>query len=171
MVPNYYIRKNIKDRGGQMGKVLSINISDVRGVVKTSVDRVRIIEGWGLEGDAHGGDWERQVSIFPVEALDKVPPGKKAEVLSGGYTENFTIAGIPIEQICVGDEVVIGREAVIRILHIGKEDFKEHGRHYIVSREGRFGKVIKGGEVRVGDTVSVLEPQINNRHMPKIIIE
>jgi len=140
-----------------VGKVLSINISAVRGVDKNSIDQVKVIEGWGLDGDAHGGDWDRQVSIFPVECLKKVPPEKKEEVLKGGYTENFTVSGIDPSLLAAGVLVKIG-EAVIKILYIGKDRFKEHGRPYIVSREGRFGKVVKGGRVKVGDTVSIHRP-------------
>ncbi len=133
-----------------MGRVLAINISHVKGIEKNSIEQVEVIEGWGLKGDAHGGDWDRQVSIFPVESLEKVPPEKKEEVFNGGYTENITIAGIMPSDLAVGNFVSIG-EAVIKILHIGKDEFKEHGRPYIVSREGRFGRVTKGGLIRTGD--------------------
>lgn len=137
-----------------MGTVLSINVSAVRGICKNSVDQINVIEGWGLEGDAHGGDWDRQVSIFPVEALAKVPPDKKEEVLKGGYTENFTISGLAPEDLMVGRLVQIGT-AVVEILHVGKDVFKEHDRPYIVSREGRFGRVVRGGVVKVNDQVEI----------------
>ena len=137
-----------------MGKVLSINISAVKGIVKDSVEEVNVIENWGLEGDAHAGDWDRQVSIFPVEALVKVPEHKKEEVLEAGYTENFTVSGIPLEDLQAGVTAKIG-EAEIFIHQIGKEH-KEFGRPYIVSREGRFGRVVKGGKVKVGDEIKVL---------------
>jgi len=113
-----------------------------------------VIENWGLEGDAHAGDWDRQVSVFPVEALDKVPPHKIEEVLSGGYTENFTISGVPIEEMAIGKTLTLG-DVEINILHIGKEEFKDSGRPYIVSREGRFGRVTKGGKVKKGDEVKI----------------
>ncbi|BAF58761.1 MAG: MOSC domain-containing protein [Pelotomaculum sp.] len=138
-----------------MGKVLSINVSAEKGIEKTSVEEIEVVEGWGLKGDAHGGDWDRQVSIFPVEALSKVPDNKMAEVLNGGYTENFTISGVPLEQLAVGRTVELG-EARVKILHVGKEEFKEHGRPYIVSREGRFGRVVKGGKVKTGDEVRLI---------------
>ncbi|MGI6711349.1 MAG: MOSC domain-containing protein [Bacillota bacterium] len=139
-----------------LGKVVSINVSKVRGVVKTAVNEIEVIEGWGLEGDAHGGDWDQQVSIFPVEALEKVPPHKKEEVLQGGYTENFTISGIPLDELTVGKTVKLG-EAEILIMHIGKEEFKEHDRPYIVSREGRFGRVVVGGKVKIGDQAELVK--------------
>lgn len=139
-----------------MGKVLAINISPVRGVEKSSVTEVEVVPGWGLAGDAHGGDWDRQVSILPVEAMSQVPPGKIEEVQRGGYTENFTISGIEPDRLTVGSFIIIGT-AVIRILHIGKEEYKEHGRPYLVSRQGRFGRVARGGRVSVGDAVSVVK--------------
>jgi len=137
-----------------MGKVLSIYVGKVRGIEKTKVDSVKLIEGWGLEGDAHGGDWDRQVSIFPIEALEKVPADKKDEVLQGGFSENIVISGIPLEDLAVNKRLKIG-EALIQIIYIGKEGLKETGRNYIVSREGRFGRVISGGRVKTKDNVQL----------------
>jgi MOSC domain-containing protein YiiM len=137
-----------------VGKVLSVNISEIKGIVKDSIDEVNVIENWGLEGDAHAGNWHRQVSIFPVEALAKVPAEKREEVLNAGYTENFTISGLSLEKLKEGVIVKIG-EAEVLITQVGKEH-KEHGRPYIVSREGRFGKAIKGGKVKTGDEVSII---------------
>lgn len=139
-----------------MGKVVSLNISAVKGIEKKQTDEVNVIENWGLEGDAHGGDWDRQVSIFPIEALKRVPLHKQEEVLSGGYTENITISGIPLEELAINKILKIG-EAKVKILYIGKEEPKENGRPYIVSREGRFGRVISGGRVKIGDEVELLD--------------
>ena len=138
-----------------MGKVVSLNISDKRGTEKTQVLSVNAIEGFGIDGDAHAGDWDKQVSIFSIEALDKVPKDKFEEVEKGGFTENITISGISLEAQNVGSLVRVG-EAIIKILHIGKEEYKEHGRPYIVSREGRFGIVIKGGKINIGDSVEII---------------
>lgn len=138
-----------------MGKVVSLNISDKRGTEKTQVLSVNAIEGFGIDGDAHAGDCDKQVSIFSIEALDKVPKDKFEEVEKGGFTENITISGISLEAQIVGSLVRVG-EAIIKILHIGKEEYKEHGRPYIVSREGRFGIVIKGGKINIGDSVEII---------------
>lgn len=138
-----------------IGRILSINISEKKGIEKDSVEMVNVIEGWGVENDAHGGEWDRQVSIFSIEAMKKVPPEKMEIVKSTGYTENFTISGVPLEKLGVGAVVRLG-EAEVEICHIGKEIFKEEGRPYIVSREGRFGKVVKGGMVKNGDSVQVI---------------
>ena len=138
-----------------MAEIISINISSEKGIEKNSVKEANLIENWGFEGDAHAGDWDRQVSIFPVEALDKVPANKMDEVLNGGYTENITVRGLSLAELSVGAVVRIG-DAEIKILHIGKEEFKENGRPYIVSREGRFGKVIKGGKIKISDEIFVI---------------
>lgn len=137
------------------GKVIKININKDRGTIKNSVDSVKLLENWGVEGDGHAGDWENQVSIFPIEALEKVPESMKEEVAGGGYTENFTIEGISLEELTVGTKLRVG-EAEVEIYKIGKDTFKEHDRHYIVSREGRFGKVLKSGKVSVADEVHII---------------
>ena len=138
-----------------MGKVLSINISPERGTEKTRVIEAKAIANWGLDQDAHAGDWDRQISIFPEEALAKVPTGKREEVLSGGYTENITINGIPLEDLKEGTSLEVG-EAIVKITHVGKDEYKENGRPYIVSREGRFGIVLKGGKIKIGDDITVI---------------
>jgi MOSC domain-containing protein YiiM len=138
-----------------MGKVVSLNISEKRGTEKIQVPSVNVIEKFGIEGDAHAGNWDRQISILPIEALEKVPSDKVEEVNKGGFTENITISGIPLNNLGVDSLIRIG-EVVIKILYIGKDKYKEHGRPYIVSREGRFGIVVKGGRINVGDHVEVI---------------
>lgn len=138
-----------------MGKVISLNISEKRGTEKTSVPSVNVIEKFGIEGDAHAGNWDRQVSILPIEALEKVPHDKIEEVKKGGFTENITISGISLSNLSVNSLIKIGG-VIIKILYIGKDEYKEYGRPYIVSREGRFGIVVKGGKINVGDNVEVI---------------
>ncbi len=137
------------------GRVLRININKERRVIKDSVESVEVIENFGVKGDGHAGDWDNQVSVFPIEALEKVPKDMKKEVNQGGFTENFTIEGIALEQLNIGVSLKIG-QAEIEIKSIGKEVFKEHDRHYIVSREGRFGRVIKSGLIKIGDEIKII---------------
>ncbi|KLU58770.1 MOSC domain protein [Peptococcaceae bacterium CEB3] len=138
-----------------MGIVISLHTSPLRGTAKNDVAEVEIVMGWGLAGDGHGGDWDRQVSIFSLEALAKVPAEKREEVLNDGYTENITIRGVPLN-LLVPRAVLRFGAAEVEIRHVGKDEWKEHGRPYIVSREGRFGRVLKGGKVRVGDEVELV---------------
>jgi hypothetical protein len=52
------------------GKVVSINISDKKGVRKRPVEEALNREDHGIEEDAHAsGEWHRQVSLLAVESL------------------------------------------------------------------------------------------------------
>jgi MOSC domain-containing protein YiiM len=84
-----------------------------------------------------------------------VPPAIRATFADDDYTENITIEGIPLDELKIGRRVRIG-EAEVVIRHIGKEKPKDTGRPYIVSREGRFGQVVKSGKVAVGNAVALL---------------
>jgi MOSC domain-containing protein YiiM len=137
------------------GKVIAVNTAEQRGIPKKNVGEGYLREEWGLEGDAHAGAWDRQISIFPLEAMALVPPDIKPTIAEDDYSENITIEGIPLAELKVGRQLQIG-EAEILICHIGKEKPKEMGRPYIVSREGRFGTVVKSGRVAVGDAVMLL---------------
>jgi MOSC domain-containing protein YiiM len=137
------------------GKVMAVNTAEQRGIPKKDVGEGYLREGWGLEGDAHAGAWDRQISIFPLEAMALVPPTVMPTISEDDYSENITIKGIPLEKLKVGRRLRIG-EAEVLICHIGKEKAKDRGRPYIVSREGRFGTVVKSGKVAAGDIVILL---------------
>lgn len=137
------------------GKVIAVNTAKQRGIPKKNVEAGYLREGWGLEGDAHAGAWDRQISIFPLEAMPLVPPDIRPTIAEDDYSENITIEGIPLEELKVGGRLRVG-EAEVLICHIGKEKVKEQGRPYIVSREGRFGTVTKSGKVAAGDAVILL---------------
>jgi MOSC domain-containing protein YiiM len=138
------------------GKVIAVNTAEQRGIPKKNVGAGYLREGWGLEGDAHAGSWDRQISLFPLEAMALIPPDIKPTIAEGDYSENITIEGIPLEKLKIGGRLRIG-EAEVLIRHIGKEKPKATGRPYIVSREGRFGTVVKSGKVAAGDSVILLE--------------
>jgi MOSC domain-containing protein YiiM len=138
------------------GIVIAVNSAKKRGVIKKNVRKGYLKKGWGLVGDAHAGDWDRQISILPIEAMELVPPAIMSTLCSEDYTENITIEGIPLRKLEIGKQLRIG-DAEVSICHIGKEKPKDEGRPYIVSREGRFGIITKSGRVKVGDPVTFLE--------------
>lgn len=137
------------------GRVIAVNKAEERGVSKRNVGQAYLQEDWGLVGDGHAGDWDRQISILPLEAMVLMPPFIRSSISDEDYTENITIEGIPLDELGIGMKLKIG-EAEVSICHIGKERPKQEGRSYIVSREGRFGKVTKSGTVKVGDPVITL---------------
>lgn len=136
------------------GEVLAVNMAKERGIPKENVGEGFLEVGVGLVGDAHAGS-ERELSLFPIEALALAPKEVLSSIREGEYSENITIKGIPLEELRVGTRLKVG-EAEVEIVQIGKGKLEPKGRPWIVSREGRFAKVVKAGRVRVGDPVRVL---------------
>jgi MOSC domain-containing protein YiiM len=137
-----------------MKQVINLGISKDRGFNKTQVSSVKLIKDWGIEEDAHSGKWERQISILPIEALMLVPVAKLMEIKNWDFTENITIRGFSLQDLKVGSILQIGKSK-IKILSIGKENLKDKNRSYIVSREGRFGIVLEGSTINIGDAISI----------------
>ncbi len=133
------------------GKIIFLGKSATRGM-KERVERITLLENFGVEGDVHAGT-EKEVSVFPFEALSKVPR-EKFNFSIDEITENITIVGIPEYVLLPGKILEVGNVA-IEILEIGKEKFVDEGRPYAVSRWGRFCRVIKGGEIRLYDEITV----------------
>jgi MOSC domain-containing protein YiiM len=138
------------------GKVVAVSSAETRGILKKNIGSGYLREGWGLEGDAHAGPGERQVSILPLEAMPLIPPHIRQTIAADDYTENITIEGIPLNELTIGRHLKIGA-AEVEIRHIGKETPKDTGKPYIVSREGRFGTVVKSGAIAVNDAVILLD--------------
>lgn len=143
------------------GKVLSINISEKKGTPKTSVNPGVMIEDFGFEGDAHAGQWHRQVSLLAKESIEKAK-GMRTDGLCGGkFAENITTEGITLYTLPIGTKLRIG-ECVIEVTQIGKEchegcAIKQLVGQCIMPKEGIFGRVLTGGRVFDGDEITVLE--------------
>lgn len=143
-----------------MAKVLSLNISDKKGVVKIPVNEIEFIEDFGLKGDAHGGKWHRQVSLLGNESVDKMKAQGVVGLDFGKFAENITTEGIVLFELPVGTQMKIG-ETVHEVTQIGKEchhgcAIKQQVGDCVMPREGIFTKVIKGGIVKVNDEIVIL---------------
>ncbi|MFV0364630.1 MAG: molybdopterin-binding protein [Suipraeoptans sp.] len=142
-----------------MGTILGICISDQRGIQKSEVKDAYIEEGFGIRGDAHGGKWHRQISLLSFEKIEDFR-ARGADVPFGAFGENLIIEGYDLGKIPVGSRMQVGK-AVIEITQIGK-DCHNHCKIYekmndcIMPREGIFAEVITGGEIHVGDEVTLL---------------
>lgn len=141
-----------------MAQVEAVCTSEKKGIVKKEQASVLFRENWGIEGDAHGGDWHRQVSLLAAESIDLVkevlPSLKK-----GAFAENIITRGIDLAKIGIGDKLQIGDSVIIQITQIGKEchnsgcAIKKATGDCIMPREGIFSKVISGGAVVPGDKI------------------
>ena len=144
----------------QRGKVLAVNISEDKGTKKTNVQSCSLLKDFGLEGDAHGGPWHRQVSLLANESIEKMR-AKGLMVGYGDFAENITTEGIDLVHLPIGTEVRIGNSVILRVTQIGKECHERCAIYYqagdcVMPKEGIFARVLRGGTVRPGDAIILL---------------
>lgn len=142
-----------------MGKILAICISEKKGVQKRPIEEAVLIEDWGIEKDAHGGKWHRQVSLLSFEKIEEFR-AKGAEVDFGDFGENLVVEGFDLRQVPVGTRFRIG-DVILELTQIGKECHSHCAIYHavgdcIMPREGVFTEVIKGGKIKTGDTIEML---------------
>lgn len=136
-----------------MGKITGICISEKRGVQKHFIEEANIIADWGIEGDAHGGKWHRQISLLSQEKVDAFK-AKGADIHPGSFGENLIVEGFDFSAMPVGTRFVIG-DVVLEMTQIGKEChnhcviYKKMG-DCIMPKEGVFAEVVEGGHIKVG---------------------
>lgn len=142
------------------GKVISINISDRKGIRKTPVKEAVIKKGFGINGDAHAsGKWHRQISLLAIESIKKMQRlGLK--VNPGDFAENVTTEGIDLLKLPLGTKMTIGGTVEVEISQIGKECHSRCNIYYqagdcVMPREGIFVRVLKGGKIKEGDEIKV----------------
>ena len=143
-----------------MGKILAICTSPKRGTVKTEVPSAVLTPEWGIVSDAHGGNWHRQVSLLSAEKIEAFR--KKIWVDYGAFGENLVIEGFDFRSLPITSRFAIG-DVVLEMTQIGKEChndcvIKQQTGECIMPREGVFARVLKGGEIHVGDEVTLLPP-------------
>ena len=144
------------------GVIKAISISKERGTKKYNVPTARLKAGFGIEGDAHAGDWHRQISLLGKESIEKMR-AKGADVTEGDFAENITTEGIDLQSLEIGSKLRLGPEAEIEITQSGKKChgdcaiFQQIG-DCIMPREGLFAKVTKPGRIKTGDPIEVLQP-------------
>lgn len=142
-----------------MGKIMAVCISEKRGTQKKNIGKVRLIENFGLEGDAHGGNWHRQVSLLSYEKV-RAFEEKGISVEDGAFGENLLVEGFDFKTLPVGTRFRCG-EALLEMTQIGKE-CHSHCEIYqavgdcIMPREGVFARVLHGGEIQIGDEMEIV---------------
>ncbi len=150
-------RKETMDEENHVGKIQAISVSQEKGVKKTNMQRVVLKEDFGIIGDAHAGTKNRQVSLLAIESIEKMK-AKGLKVKAGDFAENITTQGIDLLNFKIGDRVKIGQEVILEISQIGKECHTRCNIYYqagdcVMPKEGIFAKVLKGGEIEVGDSI------------------
>ena len=144
------------------GIVKAVCISEKKGTEKHNVDRVHVKPRHGIEGDAHAGNWHRQVSLLSYDKV-KAFNEKGANVGHGAFGENLVVEGIDFKSLPVGCRFLVGT-AELEMTQIGKEChshcaiFKRMG-ECIMPHEGVFAQVNKEGDISVGDELAVVFPE------------
>ena len=142
------------------GLIRAISVSKQKGMQKVNVPEAELRIDHGIVGDAHAGNWDRQISLLEIESIN-IMAAKGAKVSPGDFAENITTEGIDLSELKIGDKLRLGAEAEIIITKFGKQC---HGRciiyeqigDCIMPRKGVFAKVGREGSVRVSDIIEVI---------------
>ena len=143
-----------------MGKVIAVCTSEAKGTQKKSVPEIKVVEDWGIEGDAHAGKWHRQVSLLSFEKIEEFR-AKGADVAFGAFGENLIVEGYDFKNLPVGTRFRCGK-VLLEMTQIGKE-CHSHCQIYqrmgecIMPHEGVFAVVLEGGTIHVGDELLLQE--------------
>jgi MOSC domain-containing protein YiiM len=140
-------------------KVVAVCISENKGERKTPVESVELRENHGIVGDAHAGEWHRQVSLLAAESIEKMRK-MGLDVDSGDFAENITTEGIDLPALPVGTRLTVG-ETLLEVTQIGKECHTRCAIYHqagdcVMPKEGIFARVITGGVVKPGDPIAVV---------------
>lgn len=143
-----------------MAEVVSVNISERKGTVKKPVPEIRLKLRHGIVGDAHAGDWHRQVSLLAEESVDTMR-SLGLELDPGAFAENINTRGIELKTLPVGTRLSVG-ETVLEVTQIGKQchsdcEIKKLTGKCVMPTEGIFAVVVREGAVRPGDRIEILE--------------
>lgn len=143
-----------------MAVVVSVNISDVKGVRKHSVPYIDVKCHHGIVGDAHAGDWHRQISLLAEESIDTMRSICPIELDDGIFAENINTRGIDLKHIPVGTRLRVG-ETELEVTQIGKEchsdcAIKKATGRCVMPTDGIFAVVIKEGRIQAGDEIEII---------------
>lgn len=149
-ISEIHLLEKTKQDMGKSFTILSINLSERAGEQKTPVEQAKLLPDHGIEGDAHAGNWHRQISLLADEDIDTMR-GKGVELSSGDFAENITTRGVDLSSLPIGAKLYLG-DAVLEVTQHGKKChhdcavFQKIG-DCVMPRKGIFAKVIKGGTI------------------------
>ena len=144
-----------------MAQVLAVNISQKKGTLKNPVSEVRLKKGYGIEGDAHAGDWHRQVSLLAQESVDKMTARGARNLTPGIFAENITTCGIQLHTLPIGTRLAIN-SVLLEVTQVGKE-CHEHCQVFqqvgmcIMPIEGIFTRVLQEGTIMPGNEIRIIQ--------------
>lgn len=143
-----------------MAEVAAVCISERKGTRKHTVPFIEVKRDHGIVGDAHAGNWHRQISLLADESVDTMR-GKGVELQPGDFAENILTRGIELNTLPVGTVLRVG-ETRLQVTQIGKEchndcEIRRLVGTCVMPTKGIFAIVLDEGTIRPGDTISVEE--------------
>ncbi len=143
-----------------MAKVLQLNTSKTKGVIKEAVKQASFKLDYGIEGDAHAGDWHRQVSMLGIESFARMEM-TNGELPMGSFAENLTTEGIELFTLPIGTKFRIGKEVLLEMTQIGKKCHTGCAISQLVGKcvmpqEGIFTIVLEEGIIYPGDEIVIV---------------
>ena len=145
-----------------MARVVAVCISEQKGTQKHEVPEIQVKKKHGIVGDAHAGDWHRQVSLLGTESVDKM---KKVfpDIPIGAFAENILTEGVTLYELPIGTKLRVGGDVLLEVTQIGKEchascAIRKQVGDCVMPREGIFTIVLEEGTIRAGDLVDVILP-------------
>lgn len=143
-----------------MAEIAAVCISTMKGVPKKAVEEIELRPEHGIVGDAHAGDWHRQVSLLSDESVEKMR-SKLPDLKPGAFAENILTKGITLYELPIGTRLRVGT-ALLQVTQIGKEchnscAIRNVTGDCVMPREGIFAVVLEGGTVKAGDSVEVAD--------------
>ena len=141
------------------GSIVAVSVSKNKGERKTPAESVHLRENFGIIGDAHAGDWHRQVSLLAEESIEKMI-ALGLSVGPGDFAENLTTRGVDLVNLPIGTRLGIG-PTVLEISQIGKVCHTRCAIFYqagdcVMPKEGVFATVVNGGVIRPDDEIQLL---------------
>ena len=141
-----------------MAEVIAVCISERKGIRKHEIPSIRVQCGHGIVGDAHAGNWHRQISLLAEESVDKMR-ALGLTLQPGDFAENILTRGLELKSLSIGTRLRVG-ETLLEVTQIGKKchndcEIKKLTGSCVMPTEGIFAIVLQEGEIFPGDTVTV----------------
>lgn len=141
-----------------MPQVLAVCISEKKGTVKHPVPEIQLKIDHGIVGDAHAGNWHRQVSLLADESVELMRQ-RFPDIPTGAFAENILTRGIALSTLPVGTKLRVG-QVLLQVTQIGEECHADCAIRCqvgdcVMPREGIFTRVLEEGSIRPGDEITI----------------
>jgi molybdopterin adenylyltransferase len=141
------------------GQLLHVCVSAEKGICKHEVPSANLVVEHGIEGDAHSGNWHRQVSLLTHVEIEFMR-SKGLALRPGAFGENLVVDGLDTNELGVGTRLRVG-PVLLEMTQVGKVCHTRCAIYYstgdcIMPRTGLFARVLEGGSVRPGMQVTLI---------------